>query len=625
MTRLLAVWVVLGLGVAWAGYRFLETSRQEPPQETARAYVAAWGRGDWAAMRRLVEKPPPGFGDVHARMMNDLQAAGATVEGGVVTDAGETASAPVTVTVEVRGLGPWAYRTGIALVKRERSWRVAWTSKTLHPDLGPGRHFTVTKSWPERAPILAHDGTPITAVQEVLVIGLEPRRIQDRAQVLQALSAELGTDGAKLSAQIDRSRPEWFLPVKELRGDEFNRVWPKLQPIPGIVVQRKQGRTGPAEGFGAHVLGRTGPVTAELLQQLGEPYAAGDAVGLSGIEREFERRLAGRPSGEIRTVDEQGRNAKVIQRFPGTPPEPVRTALDIRVQTAAERALDGVAQPAAIVAIDAASGEVRAIVSRPLTGFNRSSGGKYPPGSTFKIVTAAALLGGGLTPADPVACPGEVTVGGKKFRNVEGAALGDIPFSEAFAKSCNTAFAQLAGTLDAAKLQAAAETFGFGSSYSLPPKAVGGSFPAPRDRAEKAAAAIGQARVEASPLHMASVAAAVAAGTWRPPRLVLDAPAEGGEPPPSERPLDPAVTETLRSLMYLVVTDGTGTAAAEGVRPPAVAGKTGSAEFGRGTPPPTHAWFLGFRGGLAFAVFVEGGGLGGRVAAPIAARFLAAL
>ena len=147
----------------------------------------------------------------------------------------------------------------------------------------------------------------------------------------------------------------------------------------------------------------------------------------------------------------------------------------------------------------------------------------------------------------------------------------------------------------------------------------------------------------ASPLAMAAVAAAIDAGTWRPPHLLASsagaatAAAAGAGPstttaanagpstttagaaPP---PLDPGVVQTLRQLMGEVVASGTGTPAQVPGGPP-VAGKTGTAEFGPGNPPATHAWFIGFRGDLAFAVLVEGGGVGGRVAAPVAARFLA--
>jgi cell division protein FtsI/penicillin-binding protein 2 len=162
----------------------------------------------------------------------------------------------------------------------------------------------------------------------------------------------------------------------------------------------------------------------------------------------------------------------------------------------------------------------------------------------------------------------------------------------------------------------AAARFGFGTSYSAGVDAVGGQFPEPVDAADRAASAIGQGRVLASPLHMASVAAAVASGAWRPPRIVAS------EPVGAAVDLDPATVAILADLMRQVVRTGTGTAAA--VPGQEVAGKTGTAEFGNADPPETHAWFIGFRGTLAFAVLVEAGGVGGQVAAPIAARFLAA-
>jgi cell division protein FtsI/penicillin-binding protein 2 len=120
---------------------------------------------------------------------------------------------------------------------------------------------------------------------------------------------------------------------------------------------------------------------------------------------------------------------------------------------------------------------------------------------------------------------------------------------------------------------------------------------------------------------MATVAAAVDAGQWHAPRLLI-APSTLAPTGPPPAPLGPDVVANLRSLMRLVVTSGTGTAA--NVPGQVVFGKTGTAEFGSGTPPETHAWFIGFRGDLAFAIIVEGGGVGGTVAAPLAARFVAA-
>jgi cell division protein FtsI/penicillin-binding protein 2 len=128
---------------------------------------------------------------------------------------------------------------------------------------------------------------------------------------------------------------------------------------------------------------------------------------------------------------------------------------------------------------------------------------------------------------------------------------------------------------------------------------------------------IGQARILASPLAMAGVAGTVAAGRWHAPRLVASDPSRAGSPLPG-----PDVTQ-LRTLMRSVITEGTGTALASVPGEPA--GKSGTAEFGGGNPPPTHAWFIALRGDLALAVLVEKGRSGGAVAAPLAQRFFGAL
>ena len=134
---------------------------------------------------------------------------------------------------------------------------------------------------------------------------------------------------------------------------------------------------------------------------------------------------------------------------------------------------------------------------------------------------------------------------------------------------------------------------------------------------ERAAAMIGQHRIVASPLAMAGVAATVADGRRRAPRLLASDPRDTTAPP------DARTVTTLRRLMRSVVTSGTGEALA-GV-PGEVHGKSGTAEYGAGDPPPTHAWFIAYREDLALSVLVENGRSGGSVAAPIAAAFFEAL
>ena len=380
-----------------------------------------------------------------------------------------------------------------------------------------------------------------------------------------------------------------------------------------------------ADNFAVHVLGGVGEITAERLAQLGAPYAVGDTVGLSGLESVYERRLAGRPGGALDIDDHDGTFVRNLRRYAGTDPQPVQVTLDPATQIAAQQALSDITQPAALVALDATTGQLRAVVSLPDDqAFDRALDGRYPPGSTFKVVTTAALLDAGDTPETPTSCPPTVTVGGRQFTNFEGEATDTLPLHQAFAISCNTAFIGLATQLPPGALAKAATAFGFGTKFQLPLPSAGATFPTPADAAELAAAAIGQGRITASPLHLATVAGTVASGQWKPPVLVLQ-PRPSPKPSSSATrpPLATSVTDALRSLMTEVVTSGTGQGAAVAGQP--VAGKTGTAEFGTGDPPSTHAWFIGYRGNLAFAVLVENGGVGGEVAAPIAGRFLSAL
>ncbi|HEV8652990.1 MAG TPA: penicillin-binding transpeptidase domain-containing protein [Actinomycetes bacterium] len=624
----LVVAVALVLGAAGAGAWWFVLRPRGSPEPVAAAYLDAWQRADWAAMQRLVAAPPADFAAQHAAMLDNLKVRGRTFALGPVRRDGDRAEAPFTARLDLRGLGEWSYQGALRLARRDRrTWLVDWSPATIHPSLVAGKRFARSRTQAERAPILARDGSLLAGPGSVVVVGVVGQGVKDRGQAQRALTGPAGAAPAAVARALGQAAatPAQFVPVVTLSEARYQAVRPEVFPVPGIRFRRETGRLASAPASAALAVGRVSPATADDLKRLGPPYQTGDLVGHGGLEGAFERQLAGTPTGEVLLADaQQGADGAaaprtVLQRFPGRPGTPLRTTLDPRVQAAADKALAGVAKPAALVAVQASTGELRAVANWPPGGgFDRALLGRYPPGSTFKVVTTEALLEAGVKPADRVTCPPTVAVGGRSFRNFEGEQLGAIPFSAAFAHSCNTAFVQLAaGRLDAAKLAAAGERFGFGSDLSPGIPAVKGSFPAPGDRTELAAAAIGQGRVVASPLQMATVAATVQSGAWRAPRLVTS-----GPPPAPPRPLDPQVAGALRGLMRAVVTEGT---AAPARLPAGAGGKTGTAEFGRGDPLPTHAWFIGFRGDLAFAVVVEGGGVGGRVAAPVGARFLGAL
>ncbi|HVF13200.1 MAG TPA: penicillin-binding transpeptidase domain-containing protein [Acidimicrobiales bacterium] len=620
--KLVLVGIIVAVVLGGGGIVYF-TQDRDPELATAEVsqYLAAWERFDGGAMAAVVEGAPVGLSEAVTAMRDDLKVSTASFRTVLVERQEEEQRATYRAELEVGGVGRLTYDGTLRLVETpEKEWRIAWDHSALHPELRPDRRFQLAITWSTRAPIMGVGGTTLVSTADSVDIGLAPGRIQDLAQVQAILTEQLDTDPAAVAAALAGPgiRPEQFVAVARVPRDRFAAVRPVLEPIPGIFFQSGSGRAAPSDDFAVHLIGRVGEVTAERLAQLGPPYAEGAQVGLSGLEAAHERQLAGVPAAEVRLVDGSGATVATVAQLPGTPPEPLVLTLDRGVQEAAEQALAGVDKPAAIVAIDAPTGEVRAVAARPLDeAFNRAVHGRYPPGSSFKVVTAEGLVRGGLRPDTTVPCEPTASVGGKSFKNFEDEAFGTIPFRDAFAHSCNTAFVTLADGMSDGDLVDAAGRFGFGVAYDAGMGAEGGDFPEPNDAADRAASAIGQGRVLASPLHMASVAAAVASGAWRPPRVVASQPPEA-EPVTLEAP----TVAILADLMREVVRTGTGTSAA--VPGQDVGGKTGTAEFGNADPLETHAWFIGFRGSLAFAVLVEDGGVGGQVAAPIAARFLTA-
>jgi len=297
----------------------------------------------------------------------------------------------------------------------------------------------------------------------------------------------------------------------------------------------------------------------------------------------------------------------------------VVTGINPTVQEAAEAALAGVPGNSAMVALDATTGQILATVSNPVTApFNAALDGQFPPGSTFKVIDSTALFEHGLTPASPASCPPALTVNGEVFHNAEGDGKA-ATVQQAFAESCNTAFIGLVGAhLSPSTLTAAADAYGLGVAPKIGLSAAAASFPIGSGANGLAAAAIGQGQVLFSPLNLAMVAAAVDSGTVRQPRLVAGAPDDTA--PTSTLPA-PVVAE-LRQMMAAVVTSGT--ASGTGL-PAGTYAKTGTAEYGSGTPQPTDAWLMGYNGNLAFAVVVQGTKDGGPTDGPVIAKFLEAL
>jgi peptidoglycan glycosyltransferase len=383
--------------------------------------------------------------------------------------------------------------------------------------------------------------------------------------------------------------------------------------------------------------------------------------GTTGIERAENSILAGSDNRLF-----VGRLANLIT---GRTPQGgnVVLTLNSRAQQAAYEALAG--RKGAVVAIDPSTGAILALVSSPsfnpdlLSSHNRQSiidnrtklladptdpmlnralSQTYPPGSTFKLITAAAALSSGYTPETEIPAPDVLPYpqSTKVLRNFAGESCGNGSTStlmDALRVSCNTAFGDLGMTLGQDKLRKQAEAFGFGSQFSVPMKSAQSVFPSGLNDAQTIQSAIGQFDVRSTPLQMAMVAAGIAnQGVVMKPYLVKQllgpdlAVLDTTKPEQLNRAVTPQVANQLTQMMIQVVQSGTGTSAQ--INGVTVAGKTGTAQNAPGQPP--HAWFVSFapasQAKVAVAVVVENGGgdndaTGGRIAAPIAKAVIQAI
>ena len=356
-------------------------------------------------------------------------------------------------------------------------------------------------------------------------------------------------------------------------------------------------------------------------------------VGISGLERAFNTRLAGKPGGSLLAVAEDGSTVRTLAKSKPQPGAPVKTTIDPDLQESAVSALAG--RVGGVAVLDARKGDVRALAGQAFSA-------PQPPGSTFKVITTtAALEAGAVGLDDEFEITNGVNVGGRFLNNANGEYCGGS-FREAFAESCNAVFAPLGPAVGNDKLVETAEAYGFNSPPTLyAPEIVKEVDPEestiPTEIGEEidlGVSAIGQGEVLATPLEMASVSQTVANDGVRLPNSIVLNPKLRPDAEPV-RVMSEQTANELTELMIGVVVEGTGTAGA--IPQAQVAGKTGTAELG---PKPGEensdnpvqikdAWFTAFapaeKPRLAVGVLlIEAEAAGGEVAAPIASEILSA-
>ncbi len=399
--------------------------------------------------------------------------------------------------------------------------------------------------------------------------------------------------------------------------------------------------TGPAEerehplGSSAiDVTGEIGSPSEEDVERLArQGFTPETPVGISGLERAFNARLAGKPGGSLLALNEAGTSVRVLAQAKPQPGAPVKTTIDPELQEAAVSALAG--RPGGVAVLDTRNGDVRALAGQAFSA-------PQPPGSTFKLITTvAALEKGAVALDDEFEITNGINVGGRFIYNAGGEYCGGS-FSASFAESCNAVFAPLGPAIGNEGLVEKAEQFGFNSPPTLyAPRIVREVEPAestiPTEIGEEidlGVSAIGQGEVLATPLQMASVAQTIANGGIREPTSIVATKKLRPDAEPV-RVMSEKLAAEMTELMTGVVTEGTGTAGA--IPEAQVAGKTGTAELG---PKPGQeneenpiqikdAWFAAFapaeKPRLAVGVLlIEAEASGGEVAAPAASQVLSA-
>lgn len=539
-----------------------------------------------------------------------------------------TATVPLQWTWDVEG-HEWTYQTTASLTEGEdHEWSVDWSAAMLAPDLAADERLVVQREYGPRADIVDAAGDPIVTMRPVGRYGLDkantpPEQVGEYAE---RIAAALGLDPASFRATAEAMGPSAFVQGLTVReGEEHLHVAPEFAEIPGALRVADELPLAPTRTFARDILGVVGEATAEIIEASEGSVRAGDRVGLSGLLAAHDSTLRGTPTLRIEAVGADDER-RTLAEFAGEPGTPLALTLDQRMQTDAEAILSRLggedAPASALVAIRPSTGEVLAAANGAGNGgMNAATAGQYAPGSTFKLVTSLALLRAGVTLDDTLSCPETVAVDGYTFHNYAdypAGAVGDVSFRTAIANSCNTALIGARDRIDDQALAQAAETLGLGEAPDLGYPAALGTVPEPESETEKAADLIGQGRVQATPLGMATVAASIQAGRTVVPHLIADRTAEA-EP---AQPLTDQEAGALRELMRAVVTEGSATFLS-GVPGEPVGAKTGTAEYGEPADGeyPKHSWMIGTHGDLAVAVFVETGESGATTAGPLLQAF----
>ncbi len=584
------------------------------------------------------------------------------------------------ITLASNLVGDITRETGMQLIFEQGQWRVKYDDAMILPELTGGNQLSMDLNQPTRASIYDRNGNLLAGQAEATSIGLSPDYIdpENSNGLFGLLSRASGLTASEISGRVANAAPGEYLALGQLDSQEYGNLIRALGSYGAVILTNYVSRYYPNNGIAAHLVGYVQAIAKEELskyRRLG--YRTDEKVGRKGVERWGEETLIGQHGGILYLLDSQGIPIGELGSAVSQPGQAIYTTVDSDFQLGVQEALRGFNGAAVVLERD--TGRVLAFASSPgfdpnafqtenynwwvtlpgvvndpnLPEFDRATQGLYPPGSVFKVITAAAALESGLYTADTTYdCQYEFTeVAGlplydwtytKFLKDGETQPSGLLTLPEGLIRSCDPFFWHLGkGLYDAGKTTAVtdmARAFGLGSLTNI--EVVdenAGNVPDPQNEVDAVNQAIGQGDLQVTPIQVAAFMAAIGnGGSLYRPQAIEKIVAEDGtiayEFKPELKnllPLKPenlkVVQDAMRGVTSSTKPRGTAYLVFSGFRIP-VFGKTGTSQTQTELP---HAWFAGYTdlGGsektdIAIAVIAESAGEGSEIAAPIFRRIV---
>jgi penicillin-binding protein 2 len=506
----------------------------------------------------------------------------------------------------------------------------------------------------DRGIILDRNGKLLAANRLTRSVYLRPREqsIQKWANTAKKLAPILKIPAEEILDKLKHADYRSAMPVRisrDLSLDTFITLAENATQFPGLEIRGESSRHYPNGSLAAHVLGYISEVTAQDLKA-NPTYPMGMLIGKMGIERLANQTLQGVWGSQLVEVNAVGQEIDSLGLKPAISGESIQLTLDLDLQKTAERFLKN--RRGAAVVLDVRTGAILALASGPTFNPNlftrRISKGEwqnlqnqenpflnralqgYPPGSTFKVITAlAGMQSGKFSPDSTLMTYGAINLGGHLFHEHGGGGYGVIGFRDALAFSSNTFFYQVGLATGPEEISKWGHRMGIGTLTNLGMEGANhGMIPTPAEKetlykepwygGDTVSMSIGQGLVQVTPLELAVVYSAIANGGWRIKPHLITSQTHTSATKPEKIGLNPGTISVIREGLAMVVQQGTARRLSDGSIP-ATAGKTGTAEV---LGQRDNALFAGFGPindpQIAVAVVVENGGFGAESAVPIA-------